>query len=383
MIYPNIVLINKNKKIVFHSDTYELLSDFFDIQDHISLYITKGWTILVISQDLKNLTALKRYLIRKKIQNVIFLIDDVFRLNYDDPSYSWISTKPVEQNFINSSFCEIDIIKDILKSCNIKNYKTHHCEKIPVKLKKSLGIKIGYYDLFLSEWTSRFKGLASTIPSNHNFDYKVSCLNHRADIHRTVITSLFCENSQFFYTMCSQLDYDYLLNNKDIPLDEFDDEFKNLIKSKIDQFYTKPLISFDDSNINYNYKTQNSILNYTAIQNSFVNLTNETKFYTSLNYISEKSFKPIIARRPFIMVGPPENLKFLKSWGFKTFDKWWDESYDLESDHHERIKKIYKLVNYILSLDKDTLANILEEMNPILEYNYQLFLKFNSNFYKL
>jgi hypothetical protein len=133
----------------------------------------------------------------------------------------------------------------------------------------------------------------------------------------------------------------------------------------------------------YNFEIQNSLLNYLAIQNSFVNLTNETRFYTSLNYISEKSFKPIIARRPFIMVGPAGNLKFLKSWGFKTFDKWWDESYDLETNHNERIKKIYELVNFILSLSYDDLHKILEEMIPILEHNYELYLKFNSNFYKL
>jgi hypothetical protein len=388
MIYPSVLLIEKNKKILFHNNTYEL-SDFHISQDHLFSHVDKGWTILVIAQNLKNLTYLKRYLIGNKIQNIVFLIDDVFRLNYHDPAYTWISTKPVEQNFKNSSFYEIDIIKDILKSCNIKKYKTYHCEKIPSKLKKSLGLKIDYYDLFLKDWTFRFRDLALEIPNDYNFNYTVSCLNHRADIHRTLITSLFCENPKFFYTTCSHLDYDYLLNNEEISVDKFDDEFKKLIKSKVRHFYKKPLIKLDDkliknyNNEYYSFKTQNNVLNYLAIQDSFVNLTNETRFYTSLNYISEKSFKPIIARRPFIMVGPAGNLAMLKNWGFKTFDKWWDESYDLETNHNERIKKIYELITYILSLDKDTLVKMLEEMNSILDYNYQLYLKFDSSFYEL
>ena len=45
-------------------------------------------------------------------------------------------------------------------------------------------------------------------------------------------------------------------------------------------------------------------------------------------FISEKTWKPIMVGHPFIMVGNKNNLKFLKDLGYKTFDKWIDESYD-------------------------------------------------------
>ena len=44
------------------------------------------------------------------------------------------------------------------------------------------------------------------------------------------------------------------------------------------------------------------------------------------------------------MVGNPQSLKVLKKQGFKTFDKWWDESYDDEFDFHKRMDKIVEVM---------------------------------------
>jgi uncharacterized protein YejL (UPF0352 family) len=76
---------------------------------------------------------------------------------------------------------------------------------------------------------------------------------------------------------------------------------------------------------------------------------------------------------PFVLVGPAHNLKYLKSYGFKTFDRWFDESYDDIEDPSERMAAIIKTMEQICSYSLEELQNILLEMVPILEHNYNLF----------
>jgi hypothetical protein len=81
---------------------------------------------------------------------------------------------------------------------------------------------------------------------------------------------------------------------------------------------------------------------------------------------------------PFIIVGNYQSLKFLKSIGYKTFDQWWDESYDEEPNPMKRLKKIEQIILYISTLEKSDLIRIYSEMKPILESNYKQLKSTNS-----
>jgi len=99
----------------------------------------------------------------------------------------------------------------------------------------------------------------------------------------------------------------------------------------------------------------------------------ETIYYDDKLHLTEKVFKPIVAKRPFILAAAPGNLAYLKRYGFKTFDQWIDESYDLEPDHYIRIEKITAEINRLCNLGPDKLKQIHREMQAVLEYNYQFF----------
>jgi hypothetical protein len=70
-----------------------------------------------------------------------------------------------------------------------------------------------------------------------------------------------------------------------------------------------------------------------------------------------------------ILVAPPRTLEYLKTFGFKTFDRWWDESYDQEEDHEKRLMKIFDVIDFINSKSLEELKTIYEEMRGILEHN--------------
>ena len=69
-------------------------------------------------------------------------------------------------------------------------------------------------------------------------------------------------------------------------------------------------------------------LNIEAHLDCFLNIVTETLFNADSIFLSEKTYKPIYMCQPFIIFGNPNSLKKLKELGYKTFDKWWDESYD-------------------------------------------------------
>lgn len=101
----------------------------------------------------------------------------------------------------------------------------------------------------------------------------------------------------------------------------------------------------------------------------FCSILTETRYAEYTNVLTEKSMFSMLNCRPFIMVGAPGNLEYMKRWGFETFDNWWDESYDKETCHYKRINKILEVIDYINSKSIDELKKIYEDMIPVLFYN--------------
>lgn len=99
----------------------------------------------------------------------------------------------------------------------------------------------------------------------------------------------------------------------------------------------------------------------------------ETIYYDEKLHLTEKIFKPIVSRRPFILVGAPGNLSYLKKYGFQTFDRWIDESYDSVTDPDQRMNMIVKELDRLCRMPWDELMDMYNEMQEILDYNHQHF----------
>jgi len=73
---------------------------------------------------------------------------------------------------------------------------------------------------------------------------------------------------------------------------------------------------------------------------SLVSETNDNDYEV---FMTEKIWKPIIAKHVFVVHGNYLYLQKLREIGFKTFGNYFDESYDLEKDSDERIHKLVDL----------------------------------------
>lgn len=114
-------------------------------------------------------------------------------------------------------------------------------------------------------------------------------------------------------------------------------------------------------------------------QTALWNVVSETVFYHNKLHLTEKTFKPIVARRPFILVAAPGNLAYLKSYGFKTFDRWIDESYDTIEDPDLRIQAITQELKKLCTLSESELQIMYQEMQEVLDYNFNhLYGKFKE-----
>jgi hypothetical protein len=152
---------------------------------------------------------------------------------------------------------------------------------------------------------------------------------------------------------------------------------------KLDMMYiadVKNQLDTIDFPLRIDHKEKDAIPNHSMVlsavpecMDSFLYVVTETCFWEKKKHLTEKIFKPILLKQPFALLGCAHNLEYLRSYGFKTFDRWIDESYDHIEDPVERIKAVTEVIKYISSLPNWKLEQMLAEMEEVLEYNYQLF----------
>jgi hypothetical protein len=132
----------------------------------------------------------------------------------------------------------------------------------------------------------------------------------------------------------------------------------------------------DHSFINFNdINNANWHLTLTNLgQQSFLHVVSETVFDYPHIFFSEKSVKPIIAQRPFVLLGSPGCLHNLKRLGFKTFNQYWDESYDTIVDPAERMLAVVDVIDFVCSKSITELQQMCVSMKNILDYNLNYYI---------
>jgi len=106
---------------------------------------------------------------------------------------------------------------------------------------------------------------------------------------------------------------------------------------------------------------------------AFWNIVTETVFYYDKLHLTEKIFKPIVSKQPFMLLAAPGNLEYLRSYGFKTFDGIIDESYDTIKDNDARIDSVVAQMKWYCNLSQEEKSRVIERLAPIVEYNFQHF----------
>ena len=110
---------------------------------------------------------------------------------------------------------------------------------------------------------------------------------------------------------------------------------------------------------------------------SLLYLVTETVATGQRLHLTEKTFKPIALGMPFIIVGTQGSLRYLRSYGFRTFGELWDESYDDEPDDSKRTEKISQVLELLDGLGEYRQA-IFDSAQEIIKHNWNHF--YNGGF---
>lgn len=87
-------------------------------------------------------------------------------------------------------------------------------------------------------------------------------------------------------------------------------------------------------------------------------------------YITEKSLRPMMWRKPFILIGQPHTLKGLQDMGYKTFHPFIDENYDNEIDNQKRFIKAMIELEKLCNKSLEELKEFNSKVDDILDHNY-------------
>lgn len=194
--------------------------------------------------------------------------------------------------------------------------------------------------------------------------------NKRERAHRFYLMYKLNKTNLIQSGLYSYIKHEYDNLNTDRLIESFSQYFDS---TDIDDFKNMKPVQLTDFGNSGELYGKNIIFGH--YEKTFLSLVTETEFGNDVVYLSEKTFKPIFCKHPFLMVASKYTLREIKKLGYKTFDKWWDESYDECDNVFDRINEILKILDSLKLKTPDELFQIRLEMQDVLNYNYELYIK--------
>ena len=221
-----------------------------------------------------------------------------------------------------------------------------------------------------------------TLESKH-YDKKFLCFNRRWRGNRTVLVSLLHALDLLKYGHVSLAKSD---DNRDWrsavsrgkELMDSHPEAMALLDSIQEEMVTSfPELYLDNDDLTINRAVLDASTNY-LYSETYFSVVTETFFFKKERpdeygrFLSEKTFKPVAMRHPFIIVSTPHFLVKFKELGYKSFSPWINEDYDKENDDATRMMMIVQEIDRLSKLSTEELEQFLVAMRDTCEHNYQL-----------
>lgn len=292
---------------------------------------------------------------------------------------------------------ELDSIVTYIKNNDLTNVTVYTCDYDVDKYYPyyKTYMKLSYKDLFVR--TVPMTALLNLEPRNE-FTRKFMCLNWRYTSHRHLIAAMVLPKSALgtwyyradletihkddWYNVFEWMHNErfkpmfdsvvaginYLNKNAPMEIDMGIGKAVNITHKYFMDYFPSPGTIYDAMN---NRDIDKKLLEE-KFQDIFCDIVTESRFAQPTGNYSEKVYHPIRYMKPFVLVSSPKSLQALKEQGFKTFSDFWDESYDDEFDHNERLLKIFNVIEFIDSKTIEELRDMYAQMQSILEHNYNL-----------
>lgn len=229
------------------------------------------------------------------------------------------------------------------------------------------------------DFHTRFKDNLIEERKSKIFYKHFSFLSRRIDMHRLVTFGFIKTNGNLNRTTLSSFYNPYNIPNEEIHTYLTYDYWKsisnyvNIVKFVNSTDFSVPFL------INNSFREGNQVnlaqtLDMHTHNAALISIITESLTEPTSVFFSEKTFKSIYTLNPFFIIGNPYSLRELKKLGYKTFDRWWDESYDEEVDLANRLNKAYETYQTVAEWSIDKLNEVYQEMQPVLLHNFNQLL---------
>lgn len=103
---------------------------------------------------------------------------------------------------------------------------------------------------------------------------------------------------------------------------------------------------------------------------SCIDLVTEAYCISAGTVLTEKAYKPMLYKKPFIILGPRYIHQALKNMGFKLYDELFDYSFD-DKPYKERLDSVITQIKGILKIPTSELIDRCKSLSEKREYNYK------------
>ena len=245
--------------------------------------------------------------------------------------------------------------------------------KVIASISLSMYVK-KHYDLM--KINPKFDNILQYKTENKESLYLYDCLNMRPRISRIIFflhllnSGLLKSGNVSMAHTDSWKPYFDLTNTKFL----IDNNLPTDIVSKLHTHPTPVLANYNfNKPIDHYYNYVERILD-DLYKNSWISIVTESSYFDfeSSVFIIEKTFKPIAAMQPFIVLGAKHTLKYLRKLGYRTFHPVIDETYD-ELNDTRRFSEILNVIKQIQNIEDK--PKWYASMREILEHNHKLFIE--------
>lgn len=215
------------------------------------------------------------------------------------------------------------------------------------------------------------------------YDKKFVNFNRRWRIHRPALVALLELKGlldkgyvSLAKTAEYNADWDIFLEHVSWSL-RYDPNFVSTFVRNKDRIKSIPEMTLDQSDMSVNHAQTLTDSTDEYYTNTYFSVVSETNFFKVIAeglFVSEKIFRPILKKHPFLLVSRPNTLSMLKRIGYKTFHPLINEDYDNEEDDCKRMIMIVNEIDRLCHLSDDELRVFLAEAKKITEYNYNILI---------
>jgi hypothetical protein len=229
------------------------------------------------------------------------------------------------------------------------------------------------YKFFLNKiFQSKLVGLQKFNKSWKNKKFKFLFLCNKLDKSNRILPLINFEK----YNLLNEKNCIWSLHDQSFCFENIfsviEDHSINFTRSELELFLTK----YQKNPDQISPLIRNNTIHYDGIpfdhslyKASSLSVVSESQTHPLYIWITEKTWRAIVNKHPFIIAGQPRTLEYLKRYGFKTFENYLPYEYDSIVDFEERFENIYKnliwLKNHWEDLDFE---KITEDVN----YNFEL-----------